>query len=84
MLIKTIGITNMEKFDKHLISIGKKAILINELEAVKRQRNDAAHTWIIGRTQTYPAPSQILGRLQNIYPIMREMYSEAIRINSRI
>lgn len=84
MMIKTIGIVYMEELDLHLASLGDKSTLVNELEAIKKQRNDAAHTWVIGRTLSYPAPSQTIIRLNRVYPILRAIYTKAIQINSKI
>lgn len=80
MMIKTVGIVKMEKLHKHLDNNGMLAPFINELKAVKVDRNDAAHTWIEGTTKTYPAPSIAKNRLLNIYPILKNVYSLMIRI----
>lgn len=79
MLRNAIGISKMEQIEQYLDRTNQLDTLISELQAVKRDRDDAAHTWIIGATKTYPAPSQIKGRLKKVYPIMRSIYSEIIK-----
>jgi len=80
MMIRTIGIINMEKLEKHLISTNKLDVLKNELDAVRTDRNDAAHTWISGVTKSYPAPSVTLNRLKILYPILRDIYKQIIKM----
>jgi hypothetical protein len=79
MLRNAIGISKMEKIEQYLEHTTQLDTLISELQAIKRDRNDAAHTWIVGATKTYPAPSQIKGRLDKVYPIMRNIYREIIK-----
>ncbi|MFW5983481.1 MAG: hypothetical protein ACOCQ4_03185 [bacterium] len=81
MLCKSIGIVRLEKLETLLSSTGEKDIIENEFEAVKSTRNDAAHTWIEGVTKSYPAPSQTLGRLKKVYPVLKNIYSEIIKMN---
>lgn len=80
MLTKVIGLVEMEYIEKELEKTGNLAILISELEAVKKDRDCAAHTWIKNATRTYPAPSTTKSRLENIYPITREIYSIVTRL----
>lgn len=80
MLTKGIGIVKTEKIEQYLIDTNQLYKLISEFEAVKRYRDDAAHTWIVGTTKTYPAPSQTKGRLEDVYPILRDIYNKIIKI----
>lgn len=75
MLTRTIGIVAMEKVERFLNRNGSLSILISELEAVKRDRDSAAHTWVQNTTLTYPAPSITKARLERVYPIVRDVYS---------
>ncbi len=81
MLCKSMGIVKVEKLETILTETGEKDILENEFDAVKSSRNDAAHTWIEGVTKSYPAPSQTLGRLRIVYPVLKNIYREIIKIN---
>ena len=80
MLIDAIGIVEMEKLQLKLERNSQISILISELEAIKRDRNSAAHTWIKDVTVTYPAPSNIIGRFNRVYPILKKIYREIILI----
>lgn len=80
MLTRSIGLAAMEKVEKELDKSGKLSILISELEAVKRDRDSAAHTWTHNATRTYPSPSITRFRLEKIYPITREIYSHIIKL----
>lgn len=80
MLYSAVGLKNMEIVEKNLKDSGKFELLISELEAVKIHRDNAAHTWINGATPTYPAPSNIKARFEIIYPIMKGIYSQVIRL----
>lgn len=81
MLCRSMGIVRLEKLEMLISLTGEKDIIENEFEAVKSLRNDAAHTWIVGVTKTYPAPSQILGRLRKVYPVLRNIYSHIIKMS---
>ena len=70
MLMKAIGIVKVEKLASELRRDEKLDVLKAELGQVKKARNDAAHTWLKGATQTYQAPSWIKSRLDRVYPIM--------------
>lgn len=75
MMIKAIGLREMEKIEVYLKTSGKLEILISELDAVKVDRDNAAHTWVLNTTRTYPAPSVTKSRLNKIYPIAKEIYT---------
>lgn len=78
MLIRAIGLSDMEKLEIALDRSGMLPVLVSELESVKNDRNSAAHTWINGVTRTYPAPSITKARLEKVYPIARRLYSMII------
>lgn len=80
MLTRAIGIVAMEKVEKELDKNGNLSILISELEAVKRDRDSAAHRWAQNTTRTYPSPSITRARLEKIYPITRGIYSYITRL----
>lgn len=78
MLMRAIGILKMELLENYLISKRQLEILKNELEAVKIDRDDAAHTWINGVTKSYPAPSLTQNRLEQVFPILKGIYSQVL------
>ena len=80
MMVQSIGIVKMEALQIKLERQGLKSVLESELEAVKQDRNSAAHTWIKGVTTTYPAPSAIIGRLNIVAPILKQIYREVMSI----
>lgn len=79
MLTRAVGLIGAEKIECHLKDTRKYEILISELDAVKSDRNSAAHTWT-GVTMSYPAPSYTRSRLEIVYPILRSIYSEVIKL----
>jgi hypothetical protein len=80
MMSRTIGLERMEKLEKYLKDTGRFEQFISELEIIKRDRDDAAHTWINETTKTYPAPSYIRSRLLIIYPIIKGIYTEVAKL----
>ncbi|MEM9274041.1 MAG: hypothetical protein AAGA80_13880, partial [Cyanobacteria bacterium P01_F01_bin.143] len=80
MLIQAVGLQKTERIHTILDSENLLFTFENELDAVKRFRDDAAHTRVSGTTMTYPAPSQIIGSLQKTYPILRRIYSEVSKL----
>jgi len=74
MLIRAIGLSDMEKLEIALDRSGMLPVLVSELQLVKCDRNSAAHTWINGATRTYPAPSKTKDRLEKVYPIAKKLY----------
>ena len=79
MLLKTVGIAQMEKFELSISDTGKLEILTSQLKDVLTDRNNAAHL-ASDTLQTYPAPSITINRLHIVYPILREMYSFAVNL----
>jgi hypothetical protein len=80
MLIQSIGLCGMERIENYLKTTGQLEVLKSELAAVKTDRNNAAHTWTNGATRTYPSPSIIISRLQTIYPIAKDLYSQMVKL----
>lgn len=76
MLIDALGIKKVEKIHNKFERSAKISLLTSELEAIKRERDNAAHTWYRNVTVTYQAPSNIIARFNNVYPILKEMYKE--------
>lgn len=81
MMVRSIGIVAAEKLQQKLETDGVFETFTNELKAVKKDRDDAAHTWIEGTTKTYPAPSIAKGRLLVLYPILKNMYAYIISVS---
>lgn len=73
MLMKVIGLIKLEILEAKINSNGDLDRLISILEALKIRRNEAAHTTITGVTPQYDAPSLIKAKLNQIYPILREI-----------
>ncbi|MBT7325730.1 MAG: endoribonuclease [Anaerolineae bacterium] len=79
MLMRSIGIVEVEKLENEMNKNGGLDILIAELKAVKKTRNDAAHTWIAGTTKTYEAPSVTTGRLGKVFPVIESIYGKVTK-----
>lgn len=73
MLMSAIGIIELEKIEIELEKSGKITVLKNELGNLRNVRNDAAHTFLRGVTETYDAPSKTKGNFLKIYPILKEI-----------
>lgn len=80
MLANAIGLKGMEIIEMYLKKSGQLELFISELESMKVHRNSAAHTCISGTTKTYPAPSIIKASFGKIFPIMKGIYKEVIKL----
>jgi hypothetical protein len=67
ILIKLIGIVNVEPLEDLLDHNGDFTLLKSQLNSLISLRNPAAHTSIAGVTHTYQAPSTMLIYLNSIY-----------------
>jgi len=76
MLIKILGIVAVEQFEKKLNNGGKLFLLKATLGNLKKQRNDAAHTFIKGTTTTFYTPSVIKREFNILYSILKEIENE--------
>jgi hypothetical protein len=76
MLIKIIGITNVEKLELVLKNQGVFQILVSQLGTLWSLRKPAAHTTIVGVMITYNAPSSMKTYLNSLYPILLTLESE--------
>ncbi|KWT90161.1 HEPN domain-containing protein [Candidatus Magnetominusculus xianensis] len=78
MLIKALGIVNMEKIEISLtVQLGTLSGILNTLI---KQRNKAAHTFGSNIPKNYDAPSTMIGYLEQICPIL-EAIDEMITNN---
>jgi len=66
MLVKTIGLINLEKLEKKFDPV-KFQLLEITLESLKRARNNEAHTHIKGTTRRIDAPSVTISRFLIVY-----------------
>jgi hypothetical protein len=73
LLMRAIGIINLEKIEAKLEKRGKITRLSSLLGNLKSSRNDAAHTFLKGVTRTYNAPSKIKQDFLSIYAILKEI-----------
>jgi len=81
MLMKSVGIVALEKLEHKLENGGAKiTILKSTLGRLRGHRNDAAHTFIKGVTNTFDAPSMIKNDFNSIYPILKEIETEIRKI----
>ncbi|WOD43475.1 hypothetical protein [Hwangdonia lutea] len=79
MMLQTIGVVKMEKLETQLNNTGKIGLLNATLDNLTIERNKAAHSTNAGVMLTFQAPSITLNQLEQIYPILRLMYSYAIK-----
>ncbi len=80
MLIRTIGMVQVEKIEDYLDGTRQLDILKSELKTLKKYRDDAAHTWISGTTKSYPAPSWTKASFLKVYPVLNNIYSKIIKM----
>jgi hypothetical protein len=66
MLIKTLGIINVERIEKN-VDEGKRTKLVATLVVLKEARNPEAHTHIKGTTRRINAPSVTLNQFADVY-----------------
>ncbi|HSV77183.1 MAG TPA: HEPN domain-containing protein [Bacteroidales bacterium] len=76
MLIKIIGLTNVEQFENKLTTLGVFQILVSQLSSLASLRNPAAHTSIAGVMTTFQAPSTMTNYLNSLHPILTIVESE--------
>ena len=71
MLVKTIGIIQLEKLEIKLEKQGIVTKLKSALEKIIEQRNEVAHTFLKGVTRTYDAPSVTRENFLEIYELLK-------------
>jgi hypothetical protein len=71
MLIKTIGIIQLEKLEIKLEKQGIVTNLKSALDNIKDKRNQAAHTFLKGVTRTYDASSVTRENFLEIYELLK-------------
>jgi len=76
MLMKILGLVNLEKIEKKLETNGKITQLTSLLENLKDARNKAAHTFTKGTTITYDAPSVSKANFISLYSLIIELDNE--------
>jgi hypothetical protein len=76
MLIKIIGIIQVERLEFKLEKQGDITQLKSILKRLNKPRNEAAHTFYKGVTQIFQAPSTSLGDLSDIYQILKKIETE--------
>jgi hypothetical protein len=76
MLIKIIGLTNVERFENRLTTLGIFQILVSQLGSLSSLRNPAAHTSIAGVMPTFQAPSTMSNYLNSLHPILTTLETE--------
>lgn len=76
MLIKIIGLTNVEKFENSLTTLGVFQILVSQLGSLSSLRNPAAHTSMAGVMPTFHAPSTMTNYLNSLHPILATLETE--------
>jgi hypothetical protein len=76
MVIKLIGIKEMEAFENKLKINGHFQILRDQLSSLWALRKRAAHTSFVGVTMTYQSPTSMRTYLNSLYPILITFESE--------
>lgn len=76
MLMKIIGLTNVERFESSLTNLGVFQILVSQLGSLSTLRNPAAHTSIAGAMPTFNAPSTMTSYLNSLHPILTTVEAE--------
>ena len=76
MLMKLIGIKNIEQLETELKSKAVFQILVSQLGSLWSLRCQVAHTSIVGVTLTYQAPSAMKTYLDSLHPILTTLEIE--------
>jgi len=76
MLIRTIGIVNLEVVENIINNNGDLGVLIAQLNTIWELRKPAAHTTIAGVMSTYNSPSTMIPYLNLLYPIFKRFETE--------
>lgn len=76
MIIKLIGLKNIETLETTLRNNGVLQILVSQLNSLWALRKRAAHTSIAGVTINYQAPSSMRTYLNSLYPILTQVEQE--------
>jgi hypothetical protein len=80
MMLQAMGLQGMEKLENYLRNSGTFEIFVSELSMINKYRKTAAHTWVKGVIANYPAPSIIRDSFIKIYPIIKGLYSEVVKL----
>ena len=80
MLIKIIGLINVEKLETELTNLGIFQILVSQLGSLWALRKPEAHTTIAGVTRSFQAPSAMLTYLNSLEPILNTFETELNKI----
>ena len=75
MLSRIIGLVKMEMIENELSQGNTFIMFLNELDTIKRHRDEAAHKWVKDTTAQYPSPSEVIRSLEIVYPVTKKMYS---------
>jgi hypothetical protein len=79
MLIKLIGLIQVEKLEHELEKTAQITSLKSTLTGLKQERNEAAHTYLKGITRRFNAPSRTIGDFNNIKVILENIDNELRR-----
>jgi len=81
MLGAAIGTEKLHKIERKMNKSGDLQILTSKLGSINLQRQVAAHTYTIGRTQNFHAPSTIKQDLQSLEPILQRYWKAVSEIS---
>ncbi len=76
MLIKLIGLIQVERLEYELEKTAQITALKSTLTGLKQGRNEAAHTHLKGITRRYNAPSRTIGDFNNVKVILENIDTE--------
>lgn len=74
MLCHAMGIIEFKKFEKSFEKTGDLDRLKASLSSLKKKRNDAAHTFVRGATNTFDSPEVIIKEVKDLSPILTRMW----------
>jgi len=69
-----VGTERLNRVEHEMKKSGELLILSSKLASINRQRQVAAHTFTIGQTQNFDAPSTIKQELQLLEPILQKLW----------
>ena len=72
MLMSVVGLVNLEELEG-MLEPTKFHVMKSSLGTLKQQRDQEAHTYIVGTTPTLAAPSVIIGHFQKVYDGLKDV-----------
>lgn len=83
MLMKIVGLANIERAERRLYRCGDLTILKAMLDNLKIIRNSAVHTFLKGTAVAYDSPSLTMANFRKLYDLVLKLNMEIERLSKR-